>query len=335
MRLPEASAGGLSRVERGTAFLRRVLPLLRALVRREGARDATAFALLEAVRLNGCQRWSALPAALRLGPTRAADAEAEAEAAREKLAEAQAQAEAEAAGLAATRRDLAAARAELQSVREALVRSQRELDGCEAARGAACDELARSRAELAHTDRSLRATCAALAATDASRAASEAALRAAAAGLSRARGAAEEGDERSEEEDECREVPPPPRPPPSAHPHGDSDDLDDGVVLVGASGGLLMRDLPHTRANCPLRPFAVGSARRTVGGNEAACTHCWCYVCQCPVAECCHQWTLLDTALPAHCNAHGGGNGMWKSLKLKRGGQTETEQAARRRRHVL
>lgn len=112
------------------------------------------------------------------------------------------------------------------------------------------------------------------------------------------------------EEDECREVSPPPRPPPT---HTQGDDLGDGVVLVGIRGGLLMEDMPHARADCPLRPFAAGAAKRTIGTNESACAHCWCYVCQHPVADC-SQWTSLDTTRPAHCNAHGG-NVIWKRMK--------------------
>ena len=79
----------------------------------------------------------------------------------------------------------------------------------------------------------------------------------------------------------------------------------------------------------------AGAAKRTVEGNEAACAHCWCYVCQCPVAEC-RQWTSLDIARPAHCNAHGG-NVMWKRERMKElGGQPdETDLAARRHRRVL
>ena len=116
--------------------------------------------------------------------------------------------------------------------------------------------------------------------------------------------------EADKEEDECREVSPPPRPPPT---RTQGDDFGDGVVLVGIRGGLLMEDMPHARADCPLRPFATGAAKRTIGKNEAACAHCWCYVCQHPVADCI-QWTSLDTARPAHCNAHGG-NVIWKRMK--------------------
>ena len=115
------------------------------------------------------------------------------------------------------------------------------------------------------------------------------------------------------EEDACWEVSPPPRPPP-AHLRGDfGDDLGDGLVLVGTSGGLLIEDLPHARADCSLRSFVAGAAKRTVGDNQVACAHCWCYVCQQPVVHC-RQWTSLDTARPAHCNAHGG-NVIWKRMK--------------------
>ena len=89
-------------------------------------------------------------------------------------------------------------------------------------------------------------------------------------------------------------------------------DEDGEMEITGSSGGLLAADLPHSRADCPLKPFHPGNAKRTSPGNEAFCANCWCYVCE--VRAPCAHWTSADTKRPAHCNGHARSK-MWTTLR--------------------
>lgn len=62
------------------------------------------------------------------------------------------------------------------------------------------------------------------------------------------------------------------------------------VVLLGQAGFDVLRDAPHPRPACIERPWA--------SGPQDFCTHCVCWVCERPPAECAH-WATGDR----HCDA--------------------------------
>jgi hypothetical protein len=90
---------------------------------------------------------------------------------------------------------------------------------------------------------------------------------------------------------------------------------EDGIALMGCTGGLLIGNLPHLRSTCPVNPFTKSRGLRTVGCNPALCAKCYCYICDRPAVEC-PQWTSLDTTRPAHCNAHDK-HSVWQRLRKK------------------
>ena len=77
--------------------------------------------------------------------------------------------------------------------------------------------------------------------------------------------------------------------------------------------GLLPEHLPHQRALCPLHPFHATErlVAAPIDGNEAACSNCYCLVCDARVSECRH-WRGGD---PAHCNAHGD-SAFWRQKRV-------------------
>ena len=120
-----------------------------------------------------------------------------------------------------------------------------------------------------------------------------------------------DGDDESDVEEVA-----PPRPSGPQTLDGEVLDEDEGLELVGSSGGLLAADLPHARAECPRKRFTSSkTAKRTLPGNDEHCPNCWCYVCEMPVARC-GQWSSRDTSQPAHCNAHGL-SPFWASFRSK------------------
>ena len=77
--------------------------------------------------------------------------------------------------------------------------------------------------------------------------------------------------------------------------------------------GLLPEHLPHQRALCPLHPFHATErlVAAPIDGNEAACSNCYCLVCDARVSECRH-WRGGD---PAHCNAHSD-SALWRQKRV-------------------
>ena len=79
-----------------------------------------------------------------------------------------------------------------------------------------------------------------------------------------------------------------------------------------------MADLPHSRNDCPLKPFHKSQAKKAAPANLLHCDRCWCFVCEKPVPQCA-QWASLDRA---HCNAHPKAS-LFKVMRRKDSGVSE------------
>ena len=99
-----------------------------------------------------------------------------------------------------------------------------------------------------------------------------------------------------------------------ARVQADAAGSDDDLEIVGEFGDSAA-DFPHARCDCSSHKFFAkdGRAKLTTAGNADHCGNCYCFVCDCPVAEC-KQWTSDDAKKPAHCNAHGKPK-LWKDLR--------------------
>ena len=104
-----------------------------------------------------------------------------------------------------------------------------------------------------------------------------------------------------DDDDSCVIISPPPpsRPLPLAAADGDGEDDDPDCVII--SVGRTPSMLPHARYDCT--EFVMGEA-----GTDplAHCPHCWCGICETPVASC-TQWAAHARTTAAEARAHAAG----------------------------
>ena len=89
-----------------------------------------------------------------------------------------------------------------------------------------------------------------------------------------------------------------------------------------ASTQVWNQDLPHTRDTCGKHPFS----RAASNANQAHCTKCFCFICDCPAAEC-SAWGT-GGAREHHANAHSG-DAYYQALRARRGGAAAAPAAVR------
>ena len=80
----------------------------------------------------------------------------------------------------------------------------------------------------------------------------------------------------------------------------------DDLVMIGVNNANSLGDYPHSRHDCPVKPFTTGDTEK----NKLYCENCYCYVCD-EKASTCSVWF-------EHCCAYNDKGGTWSRKRQQK-----------------